>query len=142
MDRTLSYRSQLRPDSRGLSTMVRAPSSNLRQSESGKQSKNHQFLKPQSLSNRTTCKPSQTIATSQFQSTTHQRKTVENVGTLRFSKNNRPLHKTFRIKLLTQNDLVRSANKNTALPHALSTNCAHQVIDTTLLAKTICVQIA
>ena len=99
-------------------------------------------LKPQSLSTRTTCKPSQTMATSQFQSTTHQRKTVENIGTLRLSKNNRPLHKTFRIKLLTQNDLVRSANKNTALPHALSTNCAHQVIDTTLLAETICVQIA
>ena len=34
---------QLTPNSSGFSTMVRAPSSNLRQSESRKQSKNHQF---------------------------------------------------------------------------------------------------
>ena len=43
MDSTLSYRAQLRPDSRRFSTMVRYPSSNLRQSEPRKQSKNHQF---------------------------------------------------------------------------------------------------
>ena len=30
--------------------------------------------------------------------------------------------------------------QNTALPHALSISCAHQVIDTTLSAKTVCVQ--
>ena len=81
-------------------------------------------------------------ATSHCQSTTHQRKTVENIGTLRLSRNNRQLHKTFRIKLLTQNDLARSANKNTALPLALSISCAHQVIDTTSSAKAICVQTA
>ena len=43
MDWTFSYRAQLRSDSCGLSAMVRAPSSNLWQSESRKQSKNHQF---------------------------------------------------------------------------------------------------
>ena len=72
----------------------------------------------------------------------HQRKTVENIGTFRLRKNNRQLDKTIRIKLFTQNDLVRSANKNTALPHALSINCSHQVIDATLSAETICVQTA
>ena len=72
----------------------------------------------------------------------HQRKTVENIGTLRLSKNNRQLHKTVRIKLLAENDLVRSANKNKALPHAPIITCSHQVIDTTLSAKTICVQTA
>ena len=61
-------------------------------------------LKPQNLSTRTTCKPSHKKATSHCQSTTHQRKTVKNIGTLRFSKNKRQLHKTFQIKLLTQND--------------------------------------
>ena len=43
VDRKLSYRTQLRLDSCGFSTMFRAPSSNLRQSESRKHSKNHQF---------------------------------------------------------------------------------------------------
>ena len=133
MDWKWSYRVQLRPDSCGFSTMVRAPSSNLRQSESRKQS---------ILSTRTTCKPSHTIATSQCQSTTHQRKTVENIGTLRLSKNNRQLHETFRIKVLTQNDLVRSANKNAALTHNLCISCAHQVIDSNFSAKTLCVQTA
>ena len=87
------------------------------------------------LSTRKTCKSSHTLAASQCQSTAHQPKTVENIGTFRLSKNNRQLHKTFRIKLLRQNDLVRSANKNATLPHALSISCAYQVIDTTLSAK-------
>ena len=64
---------------------------------------------------------------------------AENIGTLRLSKNNSQLNNAFRLKLLSQNDLVRIANKNTALPYALSINWAQQVIDT---ARTISVQTA
>ena len=97
-------------------------------------------FKPQSLSPRTTCKPSNTITNSQCQSTTHHQKIEENIGTFGLSKNHRQLHKTFRIKHLTQNDFVRSVNENKALPHALSISCAHQVFDITFSAGTICVQ--
>ena len=44
-------------------------------------------------------------------------------------------------KILAQNDFERIASKNTALPHAPSISCAHLMINTTLSAKTICVQI-
>ena len=43
LDSTLAYRAQFIRESCGFSTMVRAPSSNLRQSELRKQSRNHQF---------------------------------------------------------------------------------------------------
>ena len=105
MDWTLSYRAQLRPDSCGFSTMVRAPSSNLLKKWVEKAIKEPSVLKPHSLSTRTTCKPSHTIATSQCQSTTHQRKTVDNIGTLCLSKNNRHFHKMFGIKFVTQTEL-------------------------------------
>ena len=114
------------------------PSSDLRQSESRKQKK-PSVSKHLSLSTRTTCnlQTRQYNSTLSVSATMHQRKAVEHIGFLRLSKNNPQLHKAFRIKLLSQNDLVRVANKNTAMPHALSISCAHQVIDTTLSAKTI-----
>ena len=107
-----------------------------------KMSREPTFLKPQSLSTRTTCKPSKTKAKQKPLSVNQQGISRNNIGTLRLSKNNSQLHKTFRIKLLTKNDFVRSPSKNTALPHALSISCCHQVIDTTLSAETISVQTA